>query len=350
MRESRLGYMVDPIREMLYQSTLVLQGYKEKNNVFLTGLTCDFLPMEILAAAGMVPLRIPAYFVKNCCCGAPVSDISGLESYDWCLVPASCSQVPLLSKGALPLIRCNVPAGYGENAARALHHELDSVLKKAGLPGIDALEDSRLRDCADEYNTLRRIMRGITGIRRSKPDLLSNEDLQILIEAAAVFPPETVIEHLARILKDCNETESGFDKKTIPAMVYTGFIESPLMLDEIEEEGLLIAEDDSCNGRRQFDLSVNIAAKDLYDEILDAFTYRPLCPSIRNAEERHELLYKMLKSHGIETVVFFEENCCVAKKRQIEFLRVRLMRSGVDPLVVNRDNAVEIVRDYIKRR
>ena len=52
-----------------------------------------------------------------------------------------------------------------------------------------------------------------------------------------------------------------------------------LSVDDMRMPAALSLEDDFCNGRRQFDLSHNASSEYLYYEILDACTYRPLCPS-----------------------------------------------------------------------
>ena len=87
----------------------------------------------------------------------------------------------------------------------------------------------------------------------------------------------------------------------------------------------------------------------LYHEILDAFSYRPRCPSVRTFEERAALLYSMIKSRGIEMVIFIEDLCCPARRRDIDAWRVRLRRAGVDPLVVTTGDAAEKIREYVRR-
>lgn len=96
-------------------------------------------------------------------------------------------------------------------------------------------------------------------------------------------------------------------------------------------------------------MSYNHESADLYDEILDAFSYRPRCPSVRTVDERVALFYSMIKGHGIEMVIFIEDLCCPARRRDVDALRIRLMRSGVDPLVLTSGDAAEKIRDYLRR-
>ncbi|HOW81350.1 MAG TPA: 2-hydroxyacyl-CoA dehydratase family protein [Spirochaetota bacterium] len=350
MHESKLSYLVDPMREMLFQAQDVLRSYKERSGVMLAGLSCDFLPAEVLASFGVVPVRIPAHLRIGRCGDGPAFDRDLLARfpYDFYVEPAGCRALSSTVGIAAPVHEFRVPAGYGETARVLRHEEIVGLMTKAGAPGMDP---SSLRGHADEYNAMRRLVRGILSVRAAKPELLSHEDLSVLIEAASALPPVSVIEPLALVLRELNSGGSGpGGSGMVPAMVYGGFLGDAGVLDLIEEEGVLIAEDDLCGGRRHFDLSINTSAEDLLLEILDAFTYRPLCPRVRSGRERFDLLYKLLKSHGIDLVIFIAEGSCGCRAEGIEFLRVRLMREGVDPLVVTGEDAPETVRRYLKSR
>ena len=96
-------------------------------------------------------------------------------------------------------------------------------------------------------------------------------------------------------------------------------------------------------------MSINPSSAHAYDEIMECMTYRPLPPPIRSAEERYELLYRMIKNYGIGTVIFIRDWCTPARAGAIDSLRRRLMRSGVDPLVVESGNAMSVVRGYSER-
>lgn len=96
-------------------------------------------------------------------------------------------------------------------------------------------------------------------------------------------------------------------------------------------------------------MSYDTEVDNLLIDMIDSYSYRPRCASVRPVEERNELFYKMMKNQGIELVIFIEDRCCPAKRRDIEALRIRLMRSGIDPIVVTSANAPEIVGRYMSR-
>ncbi len=349
MIESKLSYMVDPLREMLGQFGDLIRGYRERTGMGALGSLCDVIPVEITAALGMITLRVPSRGADGCP-AAGLAELGGLDGiYDRLVVPAGCARRESVPDRGVPVHEFAHPAGWGREARRLLGERLDELLRAAGCGGLSDIDGARLRAVTKEYNALRRQVRGIALQRREKPDLLSCRDLSLILEAASALPPSATAEHLAAILGALDRGEGRKRKGTLPVLVYAGCPGESAVLDEMEEEGCLVVEDDTCAGRRQYDMSYDHESMDLLDEILDACTFRPLCPSVRPVQERAELFYSMMKSQGIEMAVFIQDLCCPARRREIEALRVRLMRSGVDPLLVTIADAAEKVRVFVNR-
>jgi benzoyl-CoA reductase/2-hydroxyglutaryl-CoA dehydratase subunit BcrC/BadD/HgdB len=343
MRESVLGFMVDSLREMLYQGIVQREGKR------VVGLACDMLPVEVLSAYDLLPLKLPAVMLNELRNGTAEGEEGSQQLYDWIVLSEQCCNKYNYERGSdIPILSFHNPGGYGEHASRTLHRSLEDLLRKMGI-SLEKLDTARLIEVTDLYNTMRRLIRGISEMRRENPQLLSNDDMIALFEAAQCLPPALIIEHLLRLREAINTEGSTHPPRfDISALVSGGILTDGSFLDEIEGAGCLVAEDDLCNGRRQFDLSFNVSAPSLYHEILDAYSYRPLCPSKRDAQERFELLYRLLGNHGIAVVIFLRDPICRCRNEQIEFLRVKLMRTGIDPLVIA-PPSVSAVAEYARR-
>lgn len=350
MRDSVLGFMVEPLREMLYQADTIIRGVTEREGKRVVGLACDMLPVEVLSAFDLVPVQLPAIFMYDHMICREASESLYAESfklYDYIIFSKKCChRIAAENSLGVPCLYFDNPSGYGEEASIALHHSLDEILREMGI-NLKELDKVRLAEVTEKYNTLRRLVRGICSMRKNKPELISQDDLFVVFEAAQCLPPDVIIAQLASLLERMN-SENSVKRDGIASLLYGGIIGDGKLLDEIEDAGCLIAEDDLCNGRRQFDLSYNVNSPYLYYEILDSFSYRPLCSSVRPAEERFELLYRLLKNYGIETVIFLSDSDCPCRTEQIGYLRVKLMRQGIDPLVINTVNAAALVADYVK--
>jgi hypothetical protein len=353
MRISELGFLVEPLREMLYQADTLIRGASEREGKRVIGLACDMLPVEVLSAFDIVPLRLPAIFMSDhiiCKKSSESLYAKSLESYDYIVFSKKCCHRLECEKTmGLKCLSFDNPIGYGEEASIMLHQSLEEILGEFGI-NLKDLDTMKLAEVTEKYNALRRMVRGICSLRKNKPDLISNDDMFVIFEAAQCLPPDLVIGQLGYLLERLNTEKSSVESNNlIYSMIYGGLLGDGKLLDEIEEAGCLIAEDDLCNGRRQFDLSHDASSSYLYYEILNSFSYRPLCSSVRPVEERFELLYRLLKNYDIETVIFISDSDCPCRNEQIGYLRVRLMRQGIDPLVISSSNAASVVGDYVKK-
>jgi len=350
MKESKLTKLVQPVREMIYQYDLIIKGYRERNSIKTAALLCDTMPLEIAASFGIIPLRLPSQFCVQGQFNSDSINEAGIDSvYDIIIVPEKYDHLKEIEIKSKQCVKFFNPPGYGEQASILLHESIDNMLKETGLPGIRGLDVNSLKKITKEYNDLRRLVRGICDLRKTKPDLLSNEDLFCLIEAALIFPPSVVTDFFVSIYSAMSEIRSEYSHSMPFTMVYAGILHDGKILDDVESAGCIVAEDDTVNGRRSFDLSVNPESDYVYYELLDAYSYNPLSSPLRSREERFELLYKLLRNYGIEFITFIEDLCSDSQKNEIDYLRVKLMRLGIDPLSTDSNNICYMVENYLKK-
>jgi hypothetical protein len=350
MKESELSIKIDPLKELLGNYTTVLNGYREKTGKKLAGFSCEFLPLEIIHSFGIQPLTIPHDYSLKCCSGR-----GGFpDMFDAVIYPRKCScshstESFHLNGKSVQFYSFDTFSGYGRDASIALHESTEKMLKSIFNLNIKDINIESLAGSVRLYNEIRSLVRGILELRKKNSGAISNCDLSALLDAAFSLPPEIVKEYILEVfkaLKSSGEKDKGF---RVNVMVYSSMPDTGKILDEIEDAGCLVYEDDQCIGRRRFDMSYNESSEYLYYEILDAFSYRPLCPSLRDLQERFELLYKMIKKHGIDAVIFIKDGCCGAREEQIEDLRILLMRSCVDVISVSKENCLDSVREYIEK-
>lgn len=301
-------------------------------------LPCDFLPFEVLRASGIHPFVIP-------CTSA---HMAAFQSHaDVIIAPVRCC-APQIHNNAIQKISVDaIPDEYGDTALNGWKTLLGTILKKIHGKSTE-LPESLLRAAATEYSSLRRLVRGIALLRRERPGVLSNADLRIIFSSSLSLLPEMIIPKLSLLLDALNGFPSHAREGSIPALVYGRCFSNESLLDDLEKEGFIIVEDDTCGGRRSFDLSYNTESAYLYDEIINAFSFRPFCPCLRSAASRFELLYRLAASYGIGTVIFIDDGDCPARTSHISSMRPRLMRLGIDPLLLSPENAVLEARRYVE--
>ncbi|HSV97862.1 MAG TPA: 2-hydroxyacyl-CoA dehydratase family protein [Spirochaetota bacterium] len=341
---------LESMREQLGQWGTIARGHAVRTENRLVGTVCDALPREILAAFGVEALRVPILVTEGGSTVSPEDRIAAaLQICDCVIVPEGCAAYrPALELNTGRIIQFSHPHGYGEDAAIALHHSLDSLLQRLGFKNIDQMDPERLAIAVAKYDAVRRLARGIASVRHTRRDALLPSNLMMVFEAAGALPPAVVTEALAGMLdalNACPASDVAPVGRTV--LVRGGLIRGADVLDDIERAGCVVSEDDSCNGRRQFDVSHNPASRNLYYEMLDALSYRPLCPSLRPPRERFDLFYRDLKNYGIGMVVFLRDTMDEIMLEEIESLRIRLMRTGVDPIVVDSEGAGRVLSAYL---
>ncbi|HPJ39404.1 MAG TPA: 2-hydroxyacyl-CoA dehydratase family protein, partial [Spirochaetota bacterium] len=296
-----------PFYDMFSEYIPTISSYREQTGRKIFAFTCDCLPFEVIAAFNATPLKIPFTCAQTDqhTTAFSTTDIPAPLPYDLVVYHENCPVRPSIHDiQNIPTYCCGTFHGYGEDASIELHELLGTLLRENDLGDIELLQNESLQNAASPIDAVRKLVRGICGLRRDKPDLLSNKDLFTVLDAAVCFPPELVQNKLQILLDAMNNEPSRCQDTHIPVLINGWSFLDFSLLDDIEDEGLIIIEDDICGGRRQFDLSFNLASGYLYYEILNSFSYKPLCPSIRPSKERYDLLYTLLRNHGIYTVLF----------------------------------------------
>ena len=339
--KSPLSSYIDTLHGLISDLEHLLSRVKKSTGAITIGFTCDFLPFEVLSAFNIHPLVIPRIYSAQKTLPVP-------SSIDFIVKPENCCR-PLTSVDHTKIITVpSIPVGYGDEAILQWESIVgDCITRITGIPH-PIPDTARLSAAADTYNEIRRLVRGIAALRAEKPFIMSNEELAVVFDAALCLPQDILRDQLAGIRDALNSADDNRPRTGIPAMAYGGFSVLPGLLDELESAGFAIIEDDICGGRRSFDLSHNTSSPELYAEILNAFSFRPFCPCLRDQASRFDLLYRLLGTYGIETVLLIEDKGCPARAAQVEYLRVKLMRAGIDHLVIRTDDAASIAKSYVE--
>ncbi len=322
----------------------IISGFKTEKNKKIIASPYLFIPPEINAAFNIITLKIPEFILKD------KDHLKNLTSlYDAVIISDKacfCNQ-SITPDSSAYIFR--TPEGFGEDASVSLHNEIMQMLKSLFNIDIKSINIEILQKETAVYDRLRRLVRSISALRSENRDLLSNSELSLIFETAQILPPETAIDYISPILEEMKKIDDKVKNSKIKGMLYGGKSIPSDIADWIENTGILIIEDDSCTGRRLFDISLNADSEYIFYELLDSYSYRSLTPCLRPVSERYELLYKLLKNFNIETVIFYKDENCDESNKDIDYLRIKMMRDGIDPLVIDRDNYKEIVSGYVNR-
>jgi len=343
------GIILESLRELYNQYGTVMKDYRIKNNTVIAGLPCSFIPFEILAAAGITPAVIPAYMFRDSCRrGMGENDLFSDGIFDLLIFPDGCCNKPREGMD-LPVSYFQIPRGYGDDTVMHWDRVIRELLRDIPVSGGQSINSECLLQSARDYDALRRRIRGITAAKNTGPSMVRYSDLLDLYEYAVSFPPGIIQGYLSDIHAIMHEARGSGPGRIVNAMIYSSIAPAREIIDAAEDEGCNIYRDDVCAGSRLFDVSYNTESDDLYREILFAFSFSPLCPCLRPAADRNDMMFAMAKKYGIDLVIFLEDLCCSGRRAQMCYTAARLMRSCVDVIITDSEKMTEDVKNYMAK-
>jgi hypothetical protein len=343
MSRKETAAIIEHIENQFKSYIPFIKKYKEENNSSVAAWRLETIPHELTAAFNIISLKIPSFLEDQGIAGSSYSSTA-----DVFITPAGeCSCADFLLPH-VPLFNCKMPAGYGEDAAVAIHHETARLLHSMFNIDIKTIDIEKLQEKTGLYEKLRRTVRGICAARTADPRIITNKELAIIFEAALIYPPETACSLIEPLLHIAKEEEPEGGEPPLKAMIFSCDHFPAMTADLIENEGILIAEDDTPGGRRCFDISLDHESEYIFYELLDAYSYKPYAPCIRTSEERYDLLYKLLRNYGIEAVIFLKSREHSLSENLIDYLRIKSMRNGIDVIAGFPDEFPGRGADYIK--
>ncbi|HOV07624.1 MAG TPA: 2-hydroxyacyl-CoA dehydratase family protein [Spirochaetota bacterium] len=313
----------------------ILKTVEEKNRKPL-GYVTPLLPPEIFASFDIDYLKIPEEYLNG------TKDSLFINKNFMALITPY-HRYPC-SRSFENYLSFDYPGGFGEDAAVELHNKLLLFLQENFQIDLKSINIEKLQSLCRSYEELRRNVRKIFALKNEGYPI-SQAEIKLLLDLSLIFPPQRAIETLKKVEEILQKKEASKKDFKVKALIFGARHIPEDILDYIERGGIAPVEDDTCSGSRLFDISLNSESPYIFYELLEAYSYRPMQPCIRKVQERFELLYKLLKNYGIETVIFYIDESCPFAKETASFLRIKMMRSGIDPLVIDRLNyQIEIDR------
>lgn len=232
----------------------------------LVGVACSYAPLEVLHAAGLVPVRLRGLGVF-----APAADawlppftcpvvrgilgaaLQGqLNSLAAVLIPHTCDSMQELTGiwralcPGLPLLTPVEPLHVESERAHAyLRQELLSVAGALARQTGRPIRDEALAESIALYNRLRQAVRRLDALR----DRMSAAEAWAAISAAWQMPPEAYLA-LAEGLAQALEAAAPRSARG-PRLLLTGSVlDEPLIPEIIDGLGGRVVGDDLCNGTR----------------------------------------------------------------------------------------------------
>jgi len=318
-----------------------------------------YAPVEIIAAAGMLPVGLhgagdrleiqhaDARFGSFICSIVKTTLELGLTEhlapFDGMLFSSICDS----ARNLCFVLKRNFPHLYVDflhlphNATSAssrvfLRHEYARL--KAALEELGGREitDERLREMIERYNENRRAIRALYDWRAAEPHRIRAWELYVLVRAGDFLPVE---EHTAML----REAGEGFARRqarprdSLRVVVESAFCEQPPlgMIRLLEEAGCYIVEDDFTLGRRWFTEDVPTDGDPL-QALAESYLDRSVASSVRHDGRRPRVraLIEKVRARRAQAVIFLIAKFCEPAYFDYVLFKRELEREGVPHLLL----------------
>lgn len=348
--------LVSPFREALERQTWTLREAARAGRGII-GYFCTYTPIEIIHAAGFLPVRIlggtgpvsAAYsLAPDFICPYMLRSLEkALQGeYDYLLgivqgytCDVACGLVNIWRENIDCRFFSSVSLPYNDTpAARDFFQKetanlIEQLTTAGGHFDMDVLDRS-----VTLYDTVRQYLKELHADAYANRLSLTAVDLHDISQAVDVLPPSMVMEMLKDLKVKLSEQPSPAVSGGVPVVVSGSLLASSALPAEIIAAGGRIVADDLCTGMRR--LSAAKEKKDVspMERIMARHFSRVPCPSRARAEERLPHLIQLAQSSGGRGVVFLLEKFCTPHLSDLPYLVNALKSSGIPSIVIETDD------------
>ena len=346
--------------------------WKERNGKKIIGCFPMDLPEEIVHASGMLPVvmwesnepitlghaRISPY---NCGIVRSVIDdgakgkldfLDGIVTYETCLQARHLDFILRKTGHQGHFMRVFLPGVVTSAAGRTFMVEnLARLKEELERFGGREIRPEDLRRSVLVYNENRGLLRRLYQLRRSAPGLLKAKEVASIVHSSMLMPKE---EHsrLLRILLEDLERREANPVRNVRVILSGSLCEAPrpLILDLIEEAGMVVVDDDLYIGSRYF---ANDADADL--DPLDALAGRyleripPSPTKVDSDTDWGDYIVKMARENRAAGVISLVVKFCPPHLAYYPDIDRKVKGSGISALMLEMEHEVSSV-EQVKTR
>jgi benzoyl-CoA reductase subunit C len=296
-------------------------------------------PLEIISAAGFVPLRmkgdvhepitkadaqmetIVCPFVRN------IFDLALKGRYhyfDGMVIPHTCDS---LSRTydiwnynlQLPYSHfLNVPHVTDSPSLEFFKEVLNTFIKSLERFTGNKISNESLTQAMEAYNQNRERMRQLYELRKFDPPLISGVEMTEVLVAAMSLPVEESTELISRVIDEVKKGGNKPTEKSPRIMIVGDQIDDVALIEIIEKTGASMVMDDTSNGSKIYWSDVEIT-KNPIDGIAERYLKKMKLPTIyretegtyqNNLEERFGHIRQFIKDFKVDGVILFIYKYC----------------------------------------
>jgi benzoyl-CoA reductase subunit C len=346
---------IQDFRDVYSRRYQIAQDLKaEGKSVF--NWACNFVPEEILHAAGIVPTRLlgtheetpvgDAYIHSNMCtylrsCGQELFT-GKLDHLDGFVSCNSCDH----TRRFYDTFKHFRPRSFMDTVQ--MPHKTDEAGFKFHLDSFRTfkkklerhlnieISNEKLNESIKLFNEMRSLMKEIYMLRQSdNPPITGSEALDIVL-AGLVQPKEDYIKMLKEILPVLKETEPAGDREDLPRLLLVSSeMDDSDYLKIIEDLGCLIVADDQCIGSRYFWNNVEEGSDDPLAALVERYLRGNNCPRIYG--NTMDAVKELHDEFGCDGILYIQLKFCDLTGGFYAIMKSEMKKEGIPLLFLDRE-------------
>jgi len=339
--------VADPVRQ--------LKRLKSGRTIKVIGWLPTDVPEELIHAAGALPIGIVALNSPAVACSAPHLQEWSCSLMRCALGMALDGALDLLNGLIIPLI-CDTtrmvtgiwkqtkPFVFMDNFL--LPRQIDRPSAKKYLIGEMGRLKARLEQFMDRtitaselcasivlYNQNRSMMRKLFAMHNRRPDILGNRNVYNIIKASMLMPKElhtNMVAELLQLLEEkVGENKVGKYKYNVRLILSGKVWEPPVVMDVLDQAGIVSVGDDFCTGYRYIANDVSETGEPLTSLADRQFKRLPIAAFAGKSKDRINSLTDMVKKNRADGVLFVHLKFCENENFDYPMLRDGLSSAGI---------------------
>jgi bcr-type benzoyl-CoA reductase subunit C len=347
-----------------YPYTEPIRDWKEKGGK-VVGFHCLYTPVEIIHAAGILPVRLSggfqeieaqdavSYLYSHTCTN--VLQLCQLvldnkwDFLDGFVSASSCDFFRRLSDHwevyfaeSIPLIsQLSIPRKASEYGYEYYTSQL--LRMKQGLEGSLGvnISDEALRSSISLFSRTRELLSQLYELRKRDNPPVSGAEVQEVLNAAFCMPREQYNSLLEDLLVEIDTTGKAIDcSDKVRLMIYGSPLSNPDFIKCIEDEGAIVVVDEMCTGLGTWYEFPQEDYQNPVQGLSRSYINKAPCPRQHPQERRFEIILRLIEEYKVDGLVCQIIRCCTPYQHDQVSLAPILQEKGYPMLRLDTEYGV----------
>ena len=322
------------------------------------GYFCSMVPVEVITAAGLKPLRVKgkaettaaadAYLYPNMCpyIKSLLADAldGGGSSCDEVVFTRSCDGMRRLYDAWKAYVTSGfaymleAPKNCDDLAVEYFTSQLRIFAQKLGTKSGVEVKEGALGDAVKAANQMRRMMQELyAGQKKSPLPVRGSELFKLGLELLSGNGQDSA-GRLQSVYDNVKKQAGPVKGRKKPRILVSGNVmDRPGLFEIIEGAGAEVPVADLCTASRYFERIVDEGAHDIYRALAEAYLGEPRCSRAATPAEIYARLSKNVKEYAVDGILLTSLKYCDQQLNDIPYLVKQFTEAGMPVLFVEND-------------